>query len=277
MITKKYLIIILLISTFYLNAQIGLGFDNEVSSSIINLNSNTKGFLIPRLNLGERSLIKLPAKGLLIFNITKKCIEVNRGTPLVPVWESVTGEIGDTGLGIGTGVDGAYLDPVTGLPLDVLNIASGPSSAIGSTDNKARGINSAVSGGIGNFANSYGEWVGGTYGTDYTATSLTGFFGYDRIFNVGNGTGTSSRSNALTIFKNGLALLPTVTIELIRSASGKAVTTKEFNDATYAKFGTVAPVNSNDPGIVGEMRMTPTFVYTCIATNTWVRAAVSTW
>jgi hypothetical protein len=74
-----------------------------------------------------------------------------------------------------------------------------------------------------------------------------------------------------------LALLPTVTKELIKAASGKAVTTKEFNDATYAKFGIVAPTYSTDPGIVGEVRMTATFVYTCIATNTWVRAAVATW
>jgi hypothetical protein len=147
----------------------------------------------------------------------------------------------------------------------------------GGTDNKARGINSTVSGGIGNFANSYGEWVGGVYGTDYTATSLTGFFGFDRVFNVGNGTSSTSRSNALTILKNGLATLPSVTIPLINEANGQAVTTKEYTDATYVKFGIVAPVTATSPGIVGEVRMTATYTYTCIATDTWVRAAVTTW
>jgi len=156
MITKKYLIIILLISTFYLNAQIGLGINNTETSSIIDLNSNNKGFLIPRLNLGEQRLIKLAANGLLVFNTTKKCVQVNRGTPLVPIWESVTGEIGDTGLGIGTGVDGAYLDPVTGLILDVLNLASGSSSAIGGgVDNQAIAPSATVSGGMQNTANSF--------------------------------------------------------------------------------------------------------------------------
>ena len=115
------------------------------------------------------------------------------------------------------------------------------------------------------------------YGTDYTATSLTGFFGYDRIFNVGNGTSAENRSNAITIYKNGLALLPSVSPILIAEASGKAVTTKEYNDATYAKFGTIAPVFSTDPGSVGEVRMTASFIYTCIAENSWVRAAVATW
>jgi hypothetical protein len=106
---------------------------------------------------------------------------------------------------------------------------------------------------------------------------LTGFFGFDRVFNVGNGTSSTSRSNALTILKNGLATLPSVTIPLINEANGQAVTTKEYTDATYVKFGIVAPVTATSPGIVGEVRMTATYTYTCIATDTWVRAAVTTW
>jgi hypothetical protein len=483
MITKKYLIIILLISTFYLNAQIGLGINNTETSSIIDLNSNNKGFLIPRLNLGEQRLIKLPANGLLVFNTTKKCVQVNRGTPLVPIWESVTGGIGDTGLGIGTGVDGDYLDPVTGLPLDVLNIASGSSSAIGGgvdnqatgdysvigggttnfatgdysvisggstndasgylssigggttnnasgigasisggttnnasgenssiaggtsnetsgenshvgggssnfaislnssigggvsnlasgestsisggtsniasalnstisggtsnqaigvgssisggtsnialgdystvgggtsniadgistsigggTDNRAynfaatisggtsnraneanssisggtssfsNAINSTVSGGFANFANSYGEWVGGLNSPAYVAVSNIEFSELDRIFNVGCG----ASFEVFTLLKNGLATLPNATNVDIKS-DPKAITTKDFTDLTYSRFSTEAPTSSTAPGILGEIRITPEYMYTCISVNSWVRTPMLSW
>ena len=32
------------------------------------------------------------------------------------------------------------------------------------------------------------------------------------------------------------------------------------------------PVNSNDPGTIGEIRVTPTYIYVCIAANKWARA-----
>ncbi len=47
--------------------------------------------------------------------------------------------------------------------------------------------------------------------------------------------------------------------------------------STLATVGTVAPTSASDSGNVGEIRVTPTFIYTCVATNTWVRAAVATW
>ena len=48
-------------------------------------------------------------------------------------------------------------------------------------------------------------------------------------------------------------------------------------DGKVGTIGTVAPVSATATGVVGEIRVTSTFIYTCIATNTWVRAAVTTW
>jgi len=42
-------------------------------------------------------------------------------------------------------------------------------------------------------------------------------------------------------------------------------------------LNTTAPSSATDTGIIGEIRVTSTFVYMCIATNTWVRAAMTTW
>lgn len=38
-----------------------------------------------------------------------------------------------------------------------------------------------------------------------------------------------------------------------------------------------APASASDTGTAGEIRWTSTHVYLCVATNTWVRAALSTW
>jgi len=52
---------------------------------------------------------------------------------------------------------------------------------------------------------------------------------------------------------------------------------KKYVDDNFAKIGTTAPLSATDTGTVGEIRVTATYIYTCVATDTWVRAAVATW
>ncbi|MDC0231324.1 hypothetical protein OAK19_05100 [Aureispira] len=47
------------------------------------------------------------------------------------------------------------------------------------------------------------ETVLGRWNTDYTPANLTGWASQDRLFVIGNGTGTAYTSNALTIYKDG--------------------------------------------------------------------------
>lgn len=154
----KYIFLALfLILAAKTNAQLGLGTNSPEPASVLDITSNQKGILIPRLNLGERQLIKFPASGLLIYNITKKCVEVNRGTSLAPVWKSVTGEQGNAGKGFGSGVSGPtggiQLDSITGQPIDLTNMATGPYSAIGGgVNNHATGSFSVIAAGTTNFA-----------------------------------------------------------------------------------------------------------------------------
>lgn len=57
--------------------------------------------------------------------------------------------------------------------------------------------------------------------------------------------------------------------------------TKDFQfinaNGTIPTIGTTAPASASATGVTGEIRVTSTFVYMCIATNTWVRAAMATW
>jgi hypothetical protein len=132
-------------------------------------------------------------------------------------------------------VSGGYKNSTAGLNATVaggsINSASGKTASVsGGESNVASGDYATVSGGGFNFAPSYGEWVGGMYGTlPSIVGSNVSFVGTDRIFNVGNGTGLGTRSDAFTLLKNGLATLPSVTNTLIAAEpSGKAIVTKEY-------------------------------------------------
>ena len=112
------------------------------------------------------------------------------------------------------------------------NTSSGNSSStLGGESNSSLGDYSSSIGGQGNNAESLGEVVGGLFGTNYTG-SQNSFMSTDRIVNIGNGVSDMSRSDALTILKNGLTILPSVTNSLI-DGNVKSVVTKEYTDANY--------------------------------------------
>ncbi|MEO6232307.1 MAG: hypothetical protein ABIP10_19410 [Ferruginibacter sp.] len=56
------------------------------TSAILDVSSTSKGLLIPRMTTSEQNAIVLPAKGLLIFNITTNSFMVNTGTSGSPSW-----------------------------------------------------------------------------------------------------------------------------------------------------------------------------------------------
>ena len=55
-------------------------------TAILDLQSTDKGLLIPRLTSDERSAITNPAPGLMIFNTTLNCLEINLGSSGSPDW-----------------------------------------------------------------------------------------------------------------------------------------------------------------------------------------------
>jgi hypothetical protein len=67
------LILVFLISTFC-KAQIGIGTSTPHESAMLEIKSNRKGFLPPRMNSSQRDAIT-PANGLIIYNTDSDCIE----------------------------------------------------------------------------------------------------------------------------------------------------------------------------------------------------------
>ncbi len=69
-----------------LAAQTVIGADAPDPSAMLDIQSTNKGFLPPRMTTAERNAISNPATGLLVFNTTLNCIEMNVGAPAQPAW-----------------------------------------------------------------------------------------------------------------------------------------------------------------------------------------------
>ena len=83
-----------------------------------------------------------------------------------------------------------------------LNIASGLySNAIGFENKAKTNFSSAI--GQGTVSNSFGEFSIGLYNNSDSAVNKTAWNGNDILLGVGNGINNSTRSNALTIYKDG--------------------------------------------------------------------------
>ncbi len=88
------------------------------------------------------------------------------------------------------------------LALGTSSTASGQEAITLGTASRASGQN-AIAMGYATRAPSFREITTGIYTTEYTPLSTTSFFGSDRLFSIGNGTGPSNRNNAVTVLKNG--------------------------------------------------------------------------
>lgn len=115
------------------------------------------------------------------------------------------------GFGRGVSVTGAY-----STSFGISNTSSGAASFTANEANNASGNYSAALGlrdtasggasmafGVDNYARSFGELTAGVWATDYTPANANGFNASDRVFTVGNGTASGSRSNAMVILKSG--------------------------------------------------------------------------
>mgnify|MGYP001157193771 FL=1 len=75
MITRAFILILLLLPNFVV-AQIGIGTADPDSSSLLELQSNNRGFLLPRVALTDvtdTSTIPSPADGLMVYNLSSNC------------------------------------------------------------------------------------------------------------------------------------------------------------------------------------------------------------
>jgi hypothetical protein len=72
--------------TTYTGGNVGIGTSLPDNSALLDLTSNARGFLMPRMTTTDRNAITLPATSLMIYNGTNTRFEYNAGTPASPNW-----------------------------------------------------------------------------------------------------------------------------------------------------------------------------------------------
>lgn len=82
-------------------SQVGIGTVSPDQSSVLEVESNNKGFLPPRL--ANNTDVSNPATGLLIYNESTNCLEVNVGTPSSPNWTCLSSSNSGGGSGSSSG------------------------------------------------------------------------------------------------------------------------------------------------------------------------------
>ncbi|MEZ0184723.1 hypothetical protein AB9T89_20960 [Flavobacterium oncorhynchi] len=150
MMKKKVLLKILcvgsiMVSTFT-KAQTGIGTVNPASSSILDLTSSNKAFLLPRV--ASSAVIAVPVSGMMIYDLSANCVKVYRSgawfaiaemavgfpsaTPILcvntPLATIVHNTVNVTGIGIPTGLPGGVTASWAGNKISI----SGAPQAVGS-------------------------------------------------------------------------------------------------------------------------------------------------
>ena len=74
-----------------LRSQVFIGGETGNTSAILDMQSTDQGFLISRMTSSQRSAIVNPAPGLMIFNTTLNCLEINLGSSGSPNWLCMLG------------------------------------------------------------------------------------------------------------------------------------------------------------------------------------------
>ena len=116
-ITKKLLLLVIVLTHTCVFAQVGIGTTSPDNSSILHVESTNQGVLVPRLTTVQRNSISNPANGLLIYNKDSNKFQYNSGTSVSCIWSTVAANpavSADTGNLISSGTDsGAYLASTT--------------------------------------------------------------------------------------------------------------------------------------------------------------------
>ncbi|MFT3680707.1 MAG: hypothetical protein QM791_23775 [Ferruginibacter sp.] len=96
--------------------------------------------------------------------------------------------------------------------------------------------------------------------------------GGNNLINIGNlifGTDVDGRNTTVSTGNIGIGTIsPSTRLQVNGTTQATQFMVSALNSA---------PSSATDTGTTGEIRITATYIYICTATNTWVRAALSTW
>ena len=209
---KIYYILTLLLCVYVQSANAQMGVNSTgaapATSSILDISSTTKGFLMPRMTTTQRNAIPFPATGLMIFNTTTAEIEVQRGLGWVAASRmavpfSVTGAINGSSLSSGvinafnSGTGPAVSGQTLGVGIGAGFFEGGPGNGVFGKSNSANGVYAESTSGTGLFATSASGIGVDAIGNTHAVRGVGNLFGVHGSVPVA-GIGTYGESNGGT-------------------------------------------------------------------------------
>ena len=99
------------------DVKIGTTPGNKTPSAVLELESTTKGFLLPRMTAAQMNAISSPANGLAVYNLDVQCTFLYRGSTWVSLCDSATNGLTKSGsvISLGGALTGATTITTTGV------------------------------------------------------------------------------------------------------------------------------------------------------------------
>ena len=144
--------------------------------------------------------------------------------------------------------------------------AVGQSTVASGSRATAMGVETAASGSsstaIGESTTAFGRASTsmGQFNILNTGDNATVYAATNTAFSIGNGTNSSSRSDAFKVLFNG-------TTTIAGSVTSESLNVTALN---------AVPASATAAGTLGSIRFTADHIYVCVATNTWKRVAIAT-
>ena len=269
---------------FAQNNNVGVGTTSPDPTALLDINSNSKGVLVPRLTTAQRTGIASPAQGLLVYDTDLGCFYYYNST--TSAWVSLcqagpagpTGAQGVAGTNGPTGPSGA--DGLTGAtgPAGVAgtNGPTGPSGANGPTGpvgpTGAAGV-AGVTGATGPAGTNGTNGTNGANGTNGT-NGTNGSNGTTGPTGPSGATGPTGTASAINIQSVSLSASTTLNATAFTNLPGLTLTVTPTQSQTFIEF-TASGAGKNNAAEIAyfQILVNGTAVGGCAnqaaMTNTW--------
>jgi hypothetical protein len=184
------------------DAKIGTNPGNKLPSAVLELESTTKGFLLPRMTAAQMTAIAAPATGLAVYNTDDNCTFIYNGTTWLSLCAGAANGLTKTGNVISLG--GALTAPTTitttgANTLSIAGLQNGTGTDELVTLDAATGLLRRRT--VGDVVGGAGIWVLG--GNTLTATGVIGSNSANDIAIETNGTTRLTFASTGEITQNG--------------------------------------------------------------------------
>jgi hypothetical protein len=288
---KRFANLIFILCTSVSIAQVGINTANPSAGSIFDIVSSDKGMLIPRLDIVDLSTIDPvtdgSTEGLFVYNTntsTGKGFYYWDGSSWISIFDGSTGSLSikeESDLWYvavddqsSSGDSDFYISTASNASDSYFRITRSGDISIGDDENSPRDILHITKDQEATTAIRIDNTF---HDTDVAHTALELFDGSDleAFFRHNNNTDILELGNNDMYAGGGVVMNLDQNRDVNVSNNLKVSGQSEAQSFKLSALNT-APASASDTGSLGEIRIVNGFIYVCVATDTWQRAALST-